>query len=106
MNEGEMVYGKTLRTERKKIGITQTELGRMIGKSKQWVSEFERGNIRLNMDIAVQLINSGLGTPCAWIPASYEYTNELSVFGIVKDAPAKYENNGIGYISFNIEGLV
>ena len=58
------------------------------------------------MDIAVQLINSGLGTPCAWIPANYEYANELSVFGIVKDAPAKYENNGIGYISFNIEGLV
>jgi len=58
------------------------------------------------MDIAVQLINDGLGTPCAWIPASYEYANELSVFGIVKDAPAKYENNGIGYISFNIEGLV
>ena len=49
------MYGKTLRTERNKIGITQTELGKRIGKSKQWVSEFERGNIRLNMDIAVQL---------------------------------------------------
>lgn len=58
------------------------------------------------MDIAVQLINDGLGTPCAWIPADYEHANELSIFGIVKDAPAKYENNGIGYISFNIEGLV
>ena len=49
------MYGKTLRTERNKIGITQMELGNRIGKSKQWVSEFERGNIRLNMDIAVQL---------------------------------------------------
>ena len=35
--------------------MTQTEIGKMIGKSKQWVSEFERGNIRLNLDVAVEL---------------------------------------------------
>jgi putative transcriptional regulator len=31
------------------------EIGVKIGKSKQWVSEFERGNIRLNIDVAVEL---------------------------------------------------
>ena len=68
LNEGEMVYGKTLRTQRKKIGITQAELGRMVGKSKQWVSEFERGNIRLNMDIAVQLSAALDVTPDIFLP--------------------------------------
>ena len=50
-----MVYGKIVRKAREKKGLTQTELGRVMGKSKQWVSEFERGNIRLKMDVAVQL---------------------------------------------------
>ena len=63
-----MVYGKTLRSERKKSGITQSELGIMIGKSKQWVSEFERGNIRLNMDIAIQLANALGTTPDIFLP--------------------------------------
>ena len=50
-----MVYGKIVRKAREKKGLTQTDLGRVMGKSKQWVSEFERGNIRLKMDVAVQL---------------------------------------------------
>ena len=63
-----MVYGKTLRTERKKSGITQSELGNLIGKSKQWVSEFERGNIRLNLDIAIQLANALGANPDIFLP--------------------------------------
>ena len=49
------MYGKILRRERLKHNLTQTEIGKKIGKSKQWVSEFERGNIRLNIDVAVKL---------------------------------------------------
>lgn len=49
------MYGKVLRRERMKHQMTQTEIGEMIGKSKQWVSEFERGNIRLKLDVAVEL---------------------------------------------------
>ena len=49
------MYGTVLRRERLKHNLTQTEIGEKIGKSKQWVSEFERGNIRLNIDIAVKL---------------------------------------------------
>lgn len=33
--------------------LTQAELGKMLGKSKQWVSELERGNIRLSYEMAV-----------------------------------------------------
>ena len=40
---------------RLKNGLTQMEVGAKIGKSKQWVREFERGNIRLNLDVAIQL---------------------------------------------------
>ena len=49
------MYGTVLRRERLKRNLTQTEIGEKIGKSKQWVSEFERGNIRLNIDVAVKL---------------------------------------------------
>ena len=49
------MYGKILRRERLKQQLTQVEIGEKIGKSKQWVSELERGNIRLNIDIAVKL---------------------------------------------------
>ena len=55
MDEGEIVYGKKVKRIRIKNGLTQMELGAKIGKSKQWISAFERGNIRLNLDVAVQL---------------------------------------------------
>ncbi len=35
--------------------LTQTELGKILGKSKQWVSELERGNIRLSYEMAVAI---------------------------------------------------
>ena len=49
------MYGKILRRERLKQQLTQVEIGEKIGKSKQWVSELERGNIRLKLDVAVEL---------------------------------------------------
>lgn len=51
------MYGNVLRRERLKNRLTQMDIGAKIGKSKQWVSEFERGNIRLNIDVAVELAN-------------------------------------------------
>lgn len=33
--------------------LTQTELGKKIGKSKQWVSELEHGNIKLSFEMAM-----------------------------------------------------
>ena len=56
------MVGNVLRRERLKQRMTQLDIARKIGKSKQWVSEFERGNIRLNIDIAVDLANI-LGVP-------------------------------------------
>lgn len=48
-------FGNMLKKLRLEIGLTQQELGKRIGKSKQWVSELERGNIRLSFEMAVSI---------------------------------------------------
>lgn len=35
--------------------LTQSDLGNIVGKSKQWVSELERGNIGLSYEMAVSI---------------------------------------------------
>ena len=62
------MHGKTLKNIRLKIGFTQSELAAKMGKSKQWVSEFERGNIRLRMDTAVQLAKVIGVDPAIFLP--------------------------------------
>ena len=49
---------KRVRDARKDAKLTQTELGKRIGKSKQWVSELERGNIKLSFEMAVSISNA------------------------------------------------
>ena len=48
--------------------LTQTELGRKIGKSKQWVSELERGNIRLSYEMAVVFPRYAINPPIFFVP--------------------------------------
>lgn len=48
---------KRVKDARKDAKLTQTELGKRIGKSKQWVSELERGNIKLSFEMAVSISN-------------------------------------------------
>lgn len=49
---------KRVKDARKDAKLTQSELGKMIGKSKQWVSELERGNIKLSFEMAVNISNA------------------------------------------------
>lgn len=49
---------KRVKDARKDAKLTQTELGKRIGKSKQWVSELERGNIKLSFQMAVSISNA------------------------------------------------
>lgn len=49
---------KRVKDARCEAKLTQTELGKAIGKSKQWVSELERGNIRLSYEMAVVIANA------------------------------------------------
>lgn len=48
---------KRVKDARKDAKLTQTELGKRIGKSKQWLSELERGNIKLSFEMAVSISN-------------------------------------------------
>lgn len=50
-----VIIGKQVRSARKEAKLTQSELGSKIGRTKQWVSELERGNIRLTYEYAVQI---------------------------------------------------
>lgn len=50
--ESNIVTAQNVKAARCNAHLTQSELGDIIGKSKQWVSEVERGNIRLSFDIA------------------------------------------------------
>jgi putative transcriptional regulator len=52
---------QTLRKICEERGISLTELGRRIGKSKQYMSELSRGNIRLTYEMAVKIAQA-LGT--------------------------------------------
>ncbi len=49
---------KRVKDARKDAKLTQAELGKRIGKSKQWVSELERGNIKLSFEMAVSIPNA------------------------------------------------
>lgn len=49
---------KKVKDARSEAELTQTELGKLIGKSKQWVSEIERGNIRLSYEMAVVIADA------------------------------------------------
>lgn len=49
---------KRVKDARKDAKLTQTELGKRIGKSKQWVSELERGNFKLSFEMAVSISNA------------------------------------------------
>ena len=57
-----------LREIREQHGMTQEELGLKIGKTKQWLSELERGNIRLTYEMAIQIAQIFGGTPDLFLP--------------------------------------
>lgn len=44
-----------IKEARTDANLTQVQLGKRIGKSKQWVSELEKGNIRLSYDMAIKI---------------------------------------------------
>ena len=46
---------KRIKDARQEAHLTQAALGMKIGKSKQWVSELERGNIKLSFEMAISI---------------------------------------------------
>ena len=58
MDNTALNVAKRVKDARNDAKLTQSELGCLIGKSKQWVSELERGNIRLSFEMAVSISNA------------------------------------------------
>lgn len=58
MDTSTINIAERVKNARRDAKLTQTELGKRIGKSKQWVSELERGNIKLSFEMAVSISNA------------------------------------------------
>jgi len=56
------------REVRKNAGLTLKQAACPLGKTKQWLSEVERGNIKLNYEEAVKLAEVYGGTPDIFLP--------------------------------------
>jgi transcriptional regulator with XRE-family HTH domain len=56
------------RAVRKEKGLTLEKAAGQIGRTKQWLSEVERGNIKLDYDEAVKLAAVYEGTPDIFLP--------------------------------------
>lgn len=56
------------REVRKNSGLTLKQAASPLGKTKQWLSEVERGNIKLNYEEAVKLAKVYGGTPDIFLP--------------------------------------
>ena len=58
MDTSTINIAERVKDARRDAKLTQTELGKRIGKSKQWVSELERGNIKLSLEMAISISNA------------------------------------------------
>ncbi len=58
MDTSTINIAERVKDARRDAKLTQTELGKRIGKTKQWVSELERGNIKLSFEMAVSISNA------------------------------------------------
>ena len=58
MDTSTINIAERVKDARRDAKLTQTELGKRIGKSKQWVFELERGNIKLSFEMAISISNA------------------------------------------------
>ncbi|MCL6548973.1 MAG: helix-turn-helix domain-containing protein [Alicyclobacillus sp.] len=58
-----MNLGQCIRRLREQKGLTLAEVGARIGRTKQWMSELERGNIKLTYETAVAIARVFETTP-------------------------------------------
>jgi len=60
-----MSPGQRIRQIREQKDLTQTQLAQRLGRTKQWLSELERGNVRLSYEMAVAVASQFGTTPDA-----------------------------------------
>jgi ribosome-binding protein aMBF1 (putative translation factor) len=62
VDQGEMV-GARLARRRRELGLSQVELGALVGRSESWVSQVERGVRRIDRLSVLQKLRDVLGDP-------------------------------------------
>lgn len=65
-NERQMVFAKRFRELRKAAGISQAEIGQLLGVSKGAISFYENGDRGVNIDFAVKAAEY-FHVSCDWI---------------------------------------
>lgn len=53
-----MVVKNKIKLYREKYNITQEELAKRLGKSKQYISKIEREKVNLSIGLALQIVNA------------------------------------------------
>lgn len=51
-------FGKTLRERRLRMGLTQSDLSRITGLNRSYISEIERGKESISLERAAQLASA------------------------------------------------
>lgn len=67
-----MSINQKFRYIRRKCDLTQEEVGKRIGKSRQWVSSVERGLISPTYKDTIELAKIYGGTPNMFLPRKKE----------------------------------
>ena len=62
------MVGNVLREARLKRGLTQKQLGSLIGRSKQTVSNIELGAVGMSLDMAINVAAALEVTPGIFLP--------------------------------------
>lgn len=81
-----MDLGKRVRDIRLTHGMTLEELGDRLGKSKQYMSELERGNVRLTYEMAVAIARIFATTPDDFLlPLQSKYLGPVPTVSLTAD---------------------
>jgi len=70
------MYGKALKEIRTKRGLTQEELGILVGKSKQAISRLEVEESHMSIDMAVKLARTLKVSPTIFLPSETRKTGQ------------------------------
>jgi hypothetical protein len=71
---GEMVSGDLIREARLRAGLTQTELGKMIGKPQSVVARWERGEVKPSLETVREVVR-GCGLELTFSLSKFDDSN-------------------------------
>ena len=79
-------FGALIRDRRKKSGLDQAELAEMVGVSRKWIIDVEKGKPRAALSLVLQTLDA-LG-----VPISADGANEAAIADVSIDIDAIVAN--------------